>query len=465
MKYFATGVLAVIFFAGVAAGFFYITKEKNKITALSVKNTEAPADDVDLVPLKLNGIEGIQKSIDSAGGSISVSDKNKNQYTLIIPAGALDSTTTIQLVPVKQDASVRSLDFGIVVGPAKLSFTKPVTLTVDHTKSSAGAAVYNYSPEKKQLIPQAVNRLTESDSVVPIRIASGGAYLVSFNSTRREALSRLALSKTTTETLSILEAASFLLASGKQLSQDEKKITRNAMETVLTDPLSAPPELFSVLALESFFEQRNTTFLPEFYLTKACSDDSNYSSDEYLAAAAIASLNQLQSLKSVCEIKARAALAAQLQPEDGESYAKGVVWNEQPTAVEIAYALHLLNKTAPQSTLSARLLEMQKQKFTEKTIEAPSIYDFTNPPVESTPIEGYDWALIGQSLIKAVFNIETPTKENIKPLEEKIRVAIEDNQIFGQAFCSFYDSLDMRKPECLPYSSAIETSTSKLIGL
>jgi hypothetical protein len=465
MKYFVSGVLTVILIAGILVGIAYLTNQKKQTTAISIKNTEAPADDVEIVPLKVNGIEGIEKTINAeTGGTISLTDSQKNRYTLTIPPGSLDETVEIQLAPLKQDNNLRSLDFGVVVGPAELVFSRPVTLSVDHFRKTANTAVYRYSTNK-QLVPQAVNRLAETEAAVPIRIASGGAYLISFNSTRREALSRLAFSNKSINPAALLESAMYLLSSGKQLSVEEKTLTTTAMQTILNDPLSPPPEVFAALSIEPLLDTRNTLFLSEFYLSKVCGEESAFSSDEYLVAAAIASLDNLEQLKTACEIKSRNALAAQQTTEDYETYAKEVVWNEQPTAVEIAFALHMLQKNASTSTLSARLLQMQKQKFDTGTLEAPSVYDFTNPPTETRPIDGYDWALVGLSIIQSVYGIPDVTAEKVQPLAEKIRLQIEANQIQGQAFCSFYNTLDMQKPECIPYSSVIETAESKLTGL
>lgn len=403
MKQFFVGLLICILISGSVYGAIQLFKIKKDQSAITTINPDGKPDDIEIVPLQFNGIDGGEKTIEAlSGGSIQVKDHQNIIYTLQIPPGSLAKTTAIQLIPIQSDDNAYSLDVGVLVGPAGTVFSTPALLTIDvsqsklrNNKTKGKTMVYRSIPQKKEIIPQLVDRSNETETHIPTKITANGAYLISFNSSRAEALSRLVLSKPTSTTLSILEAYRYLTSVNKHLTQEELSLSQQAqadLEGSSSAQLQLPP--VEADTVSAFIEQ--------------------------------------------------------------------VSHDELATPLQLSYALRLLRKEDIQSTYEAHLKQALKTKYAENLIEGPN-YDFVNSSILTTPVDGFDWALIGLTLVQVIHAVDQPNTYLVEQLHPRLEKEINSNQIYGHAYCSYYDTLAIKKDVCLPYESMIQTAKAKLL--
>lgn len=426
-------LLLLVLFAGAVTGTFYLMSQSSgKDNAAVVSRTTTPTDDVELVTPIIDGLAGVRKTISAEfGGSISVKDRDSVLYTLLIPPNALSQTSEIQLVPFKTDDKNNTLDRGYIIGPANLIFEKPVTLAIDLSGSKFGLDykngspfVYQYELINKRFIPQLIYKPAVTEKLLPVRIISAGAYLVSLNSSRSEALSRLVLSDKTSTGLPVLASGIHLLETKKQLSIAEKN-TLSAVSKSIIDSEFAP------------IEEKSIALYGEQLIEDGKVEQAKSESLQMITKSGLTQ-NQQFLIADTAE-------------------------NPDASAMALAYALHLLELNDSQSTYSAKLTHSLKKLITENAVYDPApAYDFPETYTDTLPLKGYDWAILGRQLLKATYGIDPSDNVQLTELSIKLESDLKKDITVGQAYCSVYHAMKVKYDVCESFDSKVEVANTNL---
>lgn len=273
-----------------------------------------------------------QMTVDPASDSVvTIVNREGVRISLQIPKGALKEKTLVKLIPFYKDKNASSPTSGVIVGPAKLNFLKPVTLAFNFSesvdKNSAGgnvqkelritntSQVLQVDSEATSLTPTLIARGIESKNYLPARILTGGAYVFDTTGKHQEEYAQAALKVKNAHSLIVMESATVLLTKGKSLSKAELAKTKNAIAKILSKESPPPYELFAALALDQKLNKK-ISFIPQAYAYEtgqgyfeAVCKEEGLSASDYLGFAKGAQLMGYDSIGENCIQKAKNVVA------------------------------------------------------------------------------------------------------------------------------------------------------------
>ncbi len=416
MKKLLTGALVLIFITGIGAGVWYLQTKPVPSTALAVTDSTVPSDDLEITTPIIDGLSGGRKTIDAEiGGDITVRADDGTVFTLSIPAGALSLNREVQIAPFHTDTDNATLDRGIIVGPPGLSFAKPIRLIMYSPSNLLNPIVLKYSPLENQLTPQLIG--AQNGITISASITSAGAYLISSNSSRGEALSRVTLSQRSPPPLSVLESARFLIKTGKQLSPQEMALVSRAINQLT-----------------------------------ALDQEQGGQSIDYKAILSGNPIGQ--------------PVPAQVPPlirQQELDLTASVSDDPQASTLALAYSLHLIQTASITSTREALLQQKLQQQVAEKTVQQVTPdYDFPYDYTGALPLRGFDWAITGQQLLKLQFGINPNDANSLAGLVSTLEPLLKENSNIGLAYCSVYHALLVKNEVCNSFDSKVEVARTEL---
>jgi hypothetical protein len=529
----ARNVFVVIITAALlgAAGWgaWYLNVQK-RVASFQPTATKQPLryDDGEIVEPKLDGVHARRKTIDAAtGGAVRIVDGRGVEIVLLVPPQALERDTEISVVPFLNDGNPDSLDAGVAILPASVRFKQPVTVTFDlrgtDDRNSAPASlkegtlrstglsrVYRYTTGGNRLVPALVARAAETETVIPARILSGGMYVYSLNSSRSEALARLSLSAGNTRSLTVMEAATGLITSGKRLSRQERTRADAAIKLILDKPEPPAPELFAAMALRQALEERAFSLVKPVhaadvnrgYLEYMCKRDLTL--QEYVSLASTAQLLGHDDLGDACLVRAKNVVAERARDVlndpsadatdtllalqevyqfglDDESDldenlerkvqdivrdgAEETLRDPDATAIEIATQLQRMQGVGVEGDLHDRMEKRLKEAVEKEGSDAANqaVNDLPAISEEEMPLEGFDMSIVGLALAQALFGLESYDAEGIQKLADTLKEQGENAKLFSGAACDAIVGLGGDPPpECATYEADINRALIEL---
>lgn len=348
-------IVILLIGCGIYGSYYVMQYQKTQEKAASSENPNKP-DDLEIIQPKVDPLHGKELLITPAeGGVLQVKTNQGVTVTLYIPPNALSRAQTVSLVPLAEDGNPVTLDTGVIITPGSMVFNEPVTLSfslegsklkntapaLDPTKSRffGSSHIYRLIPKRQSITPVLIARAAEDSSHIYGRILSGGAYTISLISSRGEALSRVVLADKNSRATTILEAASYLVGTGKSLSQKEIKTINVASEFIASLPQVPLPELYAALALEKHIHQ-SVLFSDTLYIQTSCSGVGSTYLD-YVSGAAIATILHDSSIMKTCVETAKLA-----KPLIVSSEMLPVIENATPSAQELNSSIDVLSQDA-----------------------------------------------------------------------------------------------------------------------
>ncbi len=428
MKKLATGALVLLFIAGAGAGLWFLMNRTKQSPIHAVTDTTIPSDDLEIVTPVIDGLAGARKTITAeTGGDITIRANDRTVYTVSIPAGSIQNNTEVQIAPFKMDSNNATLDRGVIIGPPGLSFSKPVQLIIYSPVEPVHPVVLKYAPLENQLTPQLIN--SHTGTVASTFITGAGAYLVSANSSRAEALSRITLSQQSPPPLSVLESARFLIKAGKQLSSQEMALVSRAIN--------------QLTALDEVHGERSINYKEVLSGNPVghTSSGSPVSPSTIIPPLTVPPLVHQQEIDLITTVS-----------ED-----------PQASTLAVAYSLHLIKTIPVSSTREAQIQQKLQTRIAEKTIEqiTPD-YDFPDSYTGILPLHGFDWAITGQRLLALQFGIDPYDSAQLTGIAPTLEPLLKEDLTIGQAYCSVYHALQVKNEVCNSFDSKVEVARTEL---
>lgn len=261
--------------------------------------------------------------------------KEKVRITLVVPKDAIKEKTLVKLIPFYHDPKNAAPTAGVVVGPASINFTKPVTLSYNFTESAfrnnapknvvsqtlrktGTSQVMQIDANASSLTPTLIARELETETYLPARILTGGAYVFSLDGANQVEIARKALNTEGMHTLTVMESATVLLFNDQKLSDAELKKTKAAVAKILSKEEPPVFEYYAALVLRKKITNPSFSLVPkafayatdEGFFQVVCKDD-RYTVEEYVGFAKSAQLMGHDAIGQSCMDKARNKVAEQ----------------------------------------------------------------------------------------------------------------------------------------------------------
>jgi hypothetical protein len=344
----------------------------------------------------------------------------KVRVTMTVPKGALKEKTLVKLIPFYYDKKSEAPTAGVVVGPASINFEVPVTLSFNFSQSSfknqapksavektirttGSAQVLQIDSEGKSLTPTLVSRGTETETYLPARILTGGAYVFSLDGKDQVDIAKQALDKDNMHTLTVMESATVLLFNNRKLSDPELKKTKAAVTKILSKKDPPPFELYAALILQKKITNPSFSFIAKAYAYEtgegyyqAVCRDNRFTVEEYLGFAKAAQLMGHDTIGDSCINKAKNKVAEEAQ----KVIASG---NPDMKAVMIALQNVQLLGVDEETNLDEQLMEKAKEVVTNEARE-----------VAQDPNSSLIDAAVAMQKMEAIGADQGPTYEALK---------------------------------------------------
>jgi hypothetical protein len=419
------GAVAIVI--ALIAGALFFWKPWQKVN-LPFINSESKKE-ISIVKPKPDLGRARQLIIDPSKDSVmQIMTQENVRVTLEIPKGALKEKTTIKLIPFYPDKNAQAPTQGVIVSPASLSFSEPVTLSFNFAESSVKnkapkniktisirtsgtSQVMQIDSNATSLTPALVARGVETENYLPARILTGGAYVFSLDGNLKSEVSKKALNAEKVNTLTIIESATALLFTNQKLSNDELHKSKKAVAKILSQKSPPPLELFAALVLQKKIKDNSFAWIPEAFAYEtgegfyqaACKTE-GLSVEQYLGYAQSAQLLGHDGIGESCLNKAKNVVAEQ---------AKKVLANPESDIKSLLIALQDVQILGmdDETNLDEQLMEKAKEKVVE---EAKKVSD--NPNSSATE------AAIALQKMQALGVDEGPTHD---ALSQKVTEAVE----------------------------------------
>ncbi len=323
--------------------------------------------------------------------------REKVRVTLEVPKGAIKEKTVVQLIPFYHDEKSKAPTAGVVVGPASVNFAVPVTLSFNFADSefkniapktvleeklrtTGLSQVLQIDSKATTLTPTLIARGIETETYLPARILSGGAYVFSLDGGHQIQNAKKALDTEGMHTLTVMESATTLLFNNQQLTDVEMKKAKAAVVKILSKKEPPAFEYYAALVLQKKISTPSFSFIPkayaysvdEGYFQYVCRND-DYSIEEYIGFAKSAQLMGHDSIGDSCLNKAKNKVAEETKRIlEGKPDVKTVI-----NALKNVQLLGLDEDT----NLDERLTEKAKESATEAAKEVAN--DPTSTAVEA----------------------------------------------------------------------------------
>ena len=255
------------------------------------------------------------------------------RVTLEVPKGALNEKTLVKMIPFYYDKKATSPTAGVLLSPGKLRFSRPVTLSFNLTDSSfrnhapkniksmtlrstGTAQVLEIDAKATSYTPALIARGLETETYLPARILTGGAYVFSLDGDNQTQIATVALAVTSMPSLTVIEAATSLLFNNKSLSPDELTKAKNAVTKILSKKQPPALELYAALVLQKKIKNPRFSFIKQAYayetgqgFYEATCRREGLGVEEYLGLAQAAQLMGYDSIGENCLRKAKNIIA------------------------------------------------------------------------------------------------------------------------------------------------------------
>lgn len=376
-----------------------------------------------------------QLIIDPSKDSVmQIMTQEKVRVTLEIPKGALSEKTTVKLIPFYHDKKANAPTQGVIVSPATLNFSQPVTLSFDFSEStlknnapkniktvairtSGTSQVMQIDSAATSLTPALVARGVETEKYLPARILTGGAYVFSLDGDLNSAIAKKTLNANKANTLTIIESATTLLFANQKLSNEELTKSKKAVAKILSQKTPPPLELVAALILQKKIKDNSFALIPEalayetgegFYQA-ACKLE-GLSVEQYLGYAQSAQLLGYESIGNSCLNKAKNVIAEK---------AKTVLENPASDIKSLMIALQDLQLLGvdEETNLDERIVEKAKEKATE---EGKKVVDNPNSTVLDAAKALQVMEALGADTGPTHDNLSKRVTENIENIEKEI---------------------------------------------
>lgn len=477
MRTILIGIAIVLLLIACGAG-AYLLHIQNSVripTSLVMDSQKVTPDDMELGAPVPDILHARQITVDSeVGGSVTVRTENGVKIALEIAPGALQKDTTIELIPLKDDGQPETLNTGAIVMPASLPLHQPLTLTFDLEETSlknkappfadgtarftGASAVYRYAPKRQDIALVPVVRTLETDTLIPGRVVQGGAYYLSLQSSRNEALARVALADIQGSSLTAVEGALYLLGRERNLSPTEKEQALLAGKSILEQPRLAPEEVLLARALLAAFGERTAT-------PAALSCSATMPIDTLLVTAAAAHFEQRDDMRDTCILTATSASRA-LFPSTTASDSASLftilrserlarLLESTPDTVRTSLSEEATRtidamKTAvlaEESTPAGDIVDVMERSYLlgidnprlheELRIALSSAETFDKATDAVRPLDESIPALIGQHLIIHRYKPAKLDKETVASLSASMEERVEENDLLREPLCAY----------------------------
>jgi hypothetical protein len=342
------------------------------------------------------------------------------RITLDVPKGAIAQKTNVKLIPFYYEKENSSPTAGVLVSPATINFTKPVTLsfnfndtefkniapiTVDakQLRKYGQSQVLQIDSDAKSYTPTLVARGIETEKFLPARILTGGAYVFSLDGANQKAIAEKALSAQNMHSLTVIESATALLFNNQTLSADQDKKAKAAVSKILAKQNPPALEMYAAAVLQKKLTDKTFSFIPvahayetgEGFFQAACRSD-GLKIEEYVGFAQTAELMGHEHIGESCLNKAKNLI---------EKRVNEVLANPNASLKELQIALQdvMIVGLDDDSNLDEKLTERSKQKAVE---DAKKVADDPN----ATPIQ----AATQLQILQGVGVEEGPTYEKLE---------------------------------------------------
>ena len=327
-----------------------------------------------------------QMTIDPTRDNImQIETREKVRITLEVPKGAIKQKTLVKLIPFYYDNKSESPTAGVVIGPASVSFEKPVTLSFNFSESkfknkapknlkvltvrpTGESQVLQINSEATTFTPTLIARSSETENYLPARVLTGGAYVFSLDGVGQVANAKKALDEKGMHSLTIIESATTLLFSGQTLTKEELVKAKGAVAKILSKKTPPAQEMFAAVVLQQKIKGKKFSLIPqayaydetEGYFQIACKTD-GLSVEEYIGFSKTAQLLGHDAIGQNCLKKAKNLVA---------EAAKSVIGNPNATKKEVLTALKDVQIIGldDETNLDSQLTE----KFKEVTVKEAS---------------------------------------------------------------------------------------------
>lgn len=350
-----------------------------------------------------------QMSIDPQKDSVmQIVTKEKVIITLEVPKGALNEKTIVKLIPFYHDPKVEAPTAGVVVGPASVNFTTPVTLSFNFSESEFKNSAPKTVLEKKirttglsqvmqidrnatTLTPTLISRALETENYLPARILTGGAYVYSLDGKNQVEIAKKALNAEKMHTLTVMESATTLLFNDQKLSDVEMKKTKAAVGKILSQKEPPVAEFYAALVLQKKIKTPSFSFIPKAYAYSTdqgffqitCKQDGG-TIEDYVGFAKAAELYGHEAEAKSCMDKAKNLVA--------EEAKKVLAGNPDLKTIKVALADVQLLGLDDDTNLDEQLIEKMKEVATE---DAKKVADNPNSDVVDAAIEMQKMEAVG----------------------------------------------------------------------
>jgi hypothetical protein len=272
----AVPVIILIVIGLIGAG-LYMTKPWQKFTQPEVKKPMA------LVQPRLDMARARQLTIDPSRDTVmQITSQDNVRITLNVPKGTIKEKTTIKLIPFLHDKNATSPTAGVMVSPASINFSKPVTLSFDFSSSESKNSIPKKSEKYKvvttglsqvsqldkdatSLTPTLIARGLESQRYLPARILTGGAYVYSVDGANQVEIAKKALDTPNMHSLTIIESATILLFNNQKLSDQQLTKAKGAVTKILSKKDPPASEMFAALLLQKKIMDQSFALVPVAY--------------------------------------------------------------------------------------------------------------------------------------------------------------------------------------------------------
>lgn len=330
------------------------------------------------------------------------------RITLDVPKGAIAQKTNVKLIPFYYEKENSAPTAGVIVSPATVNFTKPVTLSFNFTDSEfknnaptqvdtkvlrkyGQAQVLQIDAKASQYTPTLIARGIETEKYLPARILTGGAYVFSLDGANQKAIADKALNTENMHSLTVIESATALLFNNHTLNDQQSKKAKAAVAKILSKQNPPALEMYAASLLQKKLNDKTFSLIRVAYayetgegFFQAVCRANDLKIEEYIGFAQTAQLMGYENIGESCSNKAKNIVEERVnkllsQPD--------VEVKQLVIAMQDVQLVGLADET----NLEEKLLEKSKQRATE---DAKKVAD--NP--ESTPIDAAKQLQILQGL-------------------------------------------------------------------
>lgn len=371
-----------------------------------------------------------------------ITTREKVKISLVIPKGALAKKQTIEMIPYYYDKDATTPSAGVIISPASVSFSQPVTMLFDLSESpfrtdapknqkdktlrySGNSQVLTLDKEAKELMPILVARELETSTQLRARILGGGGYVFTTEKDRQFTWAKHAFAKEKVNTLSLLEATNTLLSNKQPLSNDMRKKAEGAVAKIVAKKTPPASELYAALVAKKLLQQSKVSFVSqayayetsEGYFIAVCKKD-GLSVEEYVGFAKAAQLMGFDAIGEKCLIQAKNLVtqAAEKVLNNASSTLKEVI-----TALQDVQFLGIDEESQIDESLMNKAREIVKQDA-KKVADDPQSTDVQAAlelqKLQAFGVEGPVTDTLEKRLTEKVENIEKDVEETPPPPDE-----------------------------------------------